>query len=93
MQPEANPVPASDAKTGEYLRRDYARRFNNKVKVLAGEKYNDTHFNALTQYHGSSYQNTQKWLDVATKTPTGKPVGDAYSVAEPGNVGSARSGS
>jgi hypothetical protein len=80
------------------LRKEYAERFNAKVKSLAGASPNKAWFDALTGAHGRSYEQTRKWLDVATKTPSGGEADVAkrakledkatstYEVGEPGGT-------
>lgn len=67
------------------LRKLYAEKFNSKVKALANESHDKPWFNELTGYHSRSYDQTRKWLDVATKSPSGtEATGTAYEVSEPG---------
>lgn len=70
------------------LRNLYATKFNERVKTgLSAADPNKLWFNLITGYHGQSYQQSQNWLDVATKKPDGKPNEDGFKVSEPGGYG------
>ena len=69
----------------EELRKLYAEKFNSKVRALANVSHDNAWFNELTGYHSRSYDQTRRWLDVATKSPSGAvATGAAYEVSEPG---------
>jgi hypothetical protein len=72
----------------ETLRLAYATNFNNKIRGLIDQDHNAAWFNQITGYHGQSYQATQEWLDVATKTPDGGPTEKRFEVSEPQSPGS-----
>ncbi|GAX37248.1 eCIS core domain-containing protein [Nodularia sp. NIES-3585] len=87
MQESDEPLKKSDEPLLEsemLLRQKYAKNFNAKVKSLAKADHNKAWFNELTGYHGRSYEQTKKWLDVATKTPSGGEVGKEFEVGEIG---------